>query len=432
MKKEEISIDVKNIQKIYNLYDCPKDRLKEIINWRGKKYHEEYYALNDISFQVKKGETFGIIGTNGAGKSTLLKLITGVAKASKGEIFVNGKVSALLELGAGFNMNYTGIDNIYLNGTMMGYSKNDMLGKVDSIIEFADIGDFIYQPVKTYSSGMFARLAFAVAINIEPEILIVDEALSVGDVFFQNKCYKKFEELRSCGITVLFVSHDIATVKRLCSKVLWLEHGIQQMVGDSVTVCNEYSNFILNKRSREYDKEKHHDNTVSQIFYQKLEEEKYPPIRYGNESILNSDVKIISCYLQNEKGEIISECQANEKYCLSIVFESIRDINDCIAGFVLETAKGIWIINCNSLNSGLKENFKINKNTLNKVTFKFIMPQIVNGDYVIGVAVSEGDLSSFKVLTWLYNVLYVQITNVSGNDSILQLDSETEIFSREL
>lgn len=431
MRNEEISIDVKNVQKIYNLYDCPQNRLREIINWTRKQYHEEYYALNNISFQVKKGETFGIIGTNGAGKSTLLKLITGVAKPSKGEIIVNGKVSALLELGAGFNMNYTGIENIYLNGTMMGYSKNEMSQKVNAIIEFADIGDFIFQPVKTYSSGMFARLAFAVAINIEPEILIVDEALSVGDVFFQNKCYKKFEELRSQGITVLFVSHDIGTVKQLCSRALWLEHGVQQMEGDSVTVCNEYSNFILSKRSHEYDKEKHL-SIKNQGIYKKLKEEKYPSIRYGNESILNPEVEIISCFIKNGYNEIVSECLANEKYLLSIVFKSKRNINECIAGFVLETAKGIWIINCNSMNSGLKESFEVKANTLNKVTFEFVMPQIVNGDYVIGVAVSEGDLTSFKVLTWLYNVLYVQITNVSGNDSILQLDTEIEISNREL
>lgn len=181
----EKSIVVQQVSKKYDIFSEQKDRIKEILSFSGKKYHSEYYALNNISFDVEQGETFGIIGTNGSGKSTLLKLITGVAHPSSGKITVNGRISALLELGAGFNRDYTGIENIYLNGTMMGFTKKEMDKKIAGIVEFADIGDFIYQPIKTYSSGMFARLAFSVAISIEPEILIVDEALSVGDVFFR-------------------------------------------------------------------------------------------------------------------------------------------------------------------------------------------------------------------------------------------------------
>ena len=245
---KNISIKVENVSKIYNLYDNPKDRLKEIFMPGRSCLHREYRALDNISFEVYKGETFGIIGTNGSGKSTLLKLITGVAMPSGGAIETDGRISALLELGAGFNRNYTGRENIYLNGSMMGYTKEEMQQREAGILEFADIGDFIDQPVKTYSSGMFARLAFAVAIKVEPEILIVDEALSVGDVFFQNKCYKKFEELREKNTTVLFVSHDIGTVKQLCSRVIWIEQGVQMMVGDSKEVCTEYTNSILKKR----------------------------------------------------------------------------------------------------------------------------------------------------------------------------------------
>lgn len=434
MDSNLLSIKVEHVEKVYNLYDSSRDRLKELFASKKKSYHKEYYALKDINFEVRKGETFGIIGTNGAGKSTLLKLITGVATPTSGQITVSGKISALLELGAGFNMNYTGIENIYLNGTMMGYSKVEMENKVESIIEFADIGDFIYQPVKTYSSGMFARLAFAVAINIEPEILIVDEALSVGDVFFQNKCYKKFEELRKMGITIIFVSHDIGTVKQLCSRVLWLEHGIQQMVGDSVEVCNEYSNSILNKRAKECKKNK---TVVGELTadqkegVQELNIEDYPEIAYTNESILCDDVRIISSYLVDKNGDRVSACKAGEEYILSIVFFSKRTIEQCVAGFVLETVKGLWIINCNTLSSGEKKPFRVKADTLNKVDFRFVMPQLVNGDYVVGVAVSEGDLMDFKVLTWLYNVLYVQITNVGSNDAILRLDTENSLYSAE-
>ena len=336
----------------------------------------------------------------------------------------------MLELGAGFNKDYTGIENIYLNGTMMGYSREEMKQRIDSIVEFADIGDFIYQPVKTYSSGMFARLAFAVAINIEPEILIVDEALSVGDVFFQNKCYKKFEELREKNITVIFVSHDIGTVKQLCSRVLWLEHGIQQMVGDSVEVCNEYSNSILKKRAKEFEKNNNTEFKESVSITKELKLEDYPEITYTNESILDENVKIISSFISDHNGKRVSSCLAGEKYTISIVFSTKRDIPECIAGFVIETVKGLWVINCNSIASGLKDTFSVKKDTINKIDFTFQMPKLVNGDYVVGVAISEGSVLDFKVLTWLYNVLYMQITNVGNNDGILQLDTNIEIYSK--
>lgn len=426
----DLSIEVKDLVKVYNLYNSSADRLKEIFSIRGKKFHDNYYALNGINFSVKKGETFGIIGTNGAGKSTLLKLITGVATPTEGAVNVNGKISALLELGAGFNKDYTGIENIYLNGTMMGYSREEMKQRIDSIVEFADIGDFIYQPVKTYSSGMFARLAFAVAINIEPEILIVDEALSVGDVFFQNKCYKKFEELREKNITVIFVSHDIGTVKQLCSRVLWLEHGIQQMVGDSMEVCNEYSNSILKKRAKEFEKNNNTEFKESVSITKELKLEDYPEITYTNESILDENVKIISSFISDHNGKRVSSCLAGEKYTISIVFSTKRDIPECIAGFVIETVKGLWVINCNSIASGLKDTFSVKKDTINKIDFTFQMPKLVNGDYVVGVAISEGSVLDFKVLTWLYNVLYMQITNVGNNDGILQLDTNIEIYSK--
>ena len=189
----EVAIRVDDVSKLYKLYDKPSDRLKESLGLTRKKLYKEHYALHNVSFDVKRGETVGIIGTNGSGKSTILKIITGVLNPSGGHVEIDGRISALLELGAGFNMEYTGIENIYLNGTMIGFSREEIDAKMQDILDFADIGDFVHQPVKTYSSGMFVRLAFAVAINIDPEILIVDEALSVGDVFFQAKCYKKLD-----------------------------------------------------------------------------------------------------------------------------------------------------------------------------------------------------------------------------------------------
>lgn len=223
--QSNLAINVCDVTKIYRLYDKPIDRLKESISLTHKKYHKEFFALDKISFCVEKGSTVGIIGTNGSGKSTILKIITGVLNPTTGSVEVDGNISALLELGAGFNMDYTGIENIYMNGTMMGFSKAQMDEKLDEILEFADIGDFVYQPVKTYSSGMFVRLAFALAINVEPEILIVDEALSVGDVFFQAKCYRRMEEIRKTGTTILMVTHDMGSVIKYCDKVILLNKG---------------------------------------------------------------------------------------------------------------------------------------------------------------------------------------------------------------
>lgn len=237
-------IRISNVTKTYNLYDKPADRLKEALSVTKKIYHREHHALNNVTLEIRKGESVGIVGTNGAGKSTLLKMITGVLKPTKGTIAVNGKISALLELGAGFNMEYTGIQNIYLNGTMMGYKKEEIKQRVPAIVEFADIGSFVEQPVKTYSSGMFARLAFAVAINVEPEILIVDEALSVGDTRFQVKCIDKMKELKEKGTTILFVSHATEQIKRFCSRAIWMEHGAVKMDGESSQIVDVYENYM--------------------------------------------------------------------------------------------------------------------------------------------------------------------------------------------
>ena len=233
------------------MYERPIDRLKETLRPGHKEYHRKFYALNNISFDVEEGQFVGIIGTNGSGKSTILKIITGVLTPTQGEVTVNGRVSALLELGAGFNMEYTGIENIYMNGTMMGYSRQEMDAKLPEILEFADIGDFVYQPCKTYSSGMFVRLAFALAINVDPEILIVDEALAVGDVFFQAKCYKKINEIRESGTTVILVTHDMGTIIKYCDKVVVLNRGKFVDEGDPGKMVDLYKKILAGQFSEE-------------------------------------------------------------------------------------------------------------------------------------------------------------------------------------
>ncbi|MBR1571640.1 MAG: ABC transporter ATP-binding protein [Lachnospiraceae bacterium] len=243
----EYAIRVKNVSKVYKLFEGNKDRVLDALSLSKKKRYKEHYALNNMNFDIARGETVGIIGTNGAGKSTILKIITGVLSPTDGEVEINGRISALLELGAGFNMEYTGIENIYLNGTMIGFTKEEIDERLDDILAFADIGDFVYQPVKTYSSGMFVRLAFAVAINIDPEILIVDEALSVGDVFFQAKCYKKFEDFKKMGKTILFVSHDLTSIARYCDKVILLDHGRKLDEGTPKEMVGLYKRILAGK-----------------------------------------------------------------------------------------------------------------------------------------------------------------------------------------
>lgn len=237
-------VRLEHITKIYRLYNRPQDRFKETFSFRHKKYSRDFYALHDISFHIEQGDTIGIVGKNGSGKSTLLKILTGVLTQTSGIVEVDGKISALLELGAGFNQDFTGIENIYLNGTIMGIPREEMQKKIEDIVKFADIGEHIYQPVKTYSSGMFMRLAFAVAIHVDPQILIVDEALAVGDTRFQMKCMDKFIEFMNLGKTVIFVSHDINMIKRFCKRAVWINEGELIMDGETDPITDKYEDFL--------------------------------------------------------------------------------------------------------------------------------------------------------------------------------------------
>lgn len=240
----DIAIEVTNVSKIYHLYNSNRDRVKEVFSPFGRKYSRDFYALKNISFNIKKGESVGIIGKNGAGKSTLLKIITGVLNPTSGDVKVNGKIAALLELGAGFNIEMTGIENIYLNGALMGFTKEEINKKVDDILEFADIGDFVYQPVKTYSSGMLVRLAFAVQTQIRPDILIVDEALAVGDALFQKRCFQKINDLIAKGTTILFVSHDQEIIRTMTDRAIFLVNGEIKEQGLSSDVVLSYRKFL--------------------------------------------------------------------------------------------------------------------------------------------------------------------------------------------
>lgn len=260
----ENAIEVRNLTKTYKLYENNKRRIIEGLFPKAKPHYKEFNALKDVSFDIKKGEIVGIIGKNGSGKSTLLKIITGVLKPSDGSVVVDGRISALLELGAGFNPEYTGIENIYLNGTLNKITREEMSNRIDDIADFADIGDFIHQPVKNYSSGMFVRLAFAVAVYSDPDILIVDEALAVGDAAFQAKCMARMNQIMKSGATVLFVTHDMNTVKRLCQRCIYLEHGTKIMEGPAAELADIYLKRIRVSMNEEHLKLEHEEQEVAE------------------------------------------------------------------------------------------------------------------------------------------------------------------------
>lgn len=313
----DIAIKVTNVSKFYKLYSKPSDRLREALHPFKRKYHSNFCALKDISFKVKKGEIVGILGTNGSGKSTILKIITGLLNPSEGSVEVNGKISALLELGAGFNHEFTGIENIYLNGTMMGLSKEEMDLKLNEILSFADIGEFVYQPVKTYSSGMFARLAFAVAINIDPDILIIDEALAVGDMYFQEKCYEKMKQMVVSGATILFVSHSLPAIRNFCQRAVWIEKGELRDQGKADIICDKYKEYIEYKETEltrislsDIDPGKKHKNKIA------LESISFDKKKYVTGENIKITLKIkfkennlkygIGLIIYNTKGEIVT------------------------------------------------------------------------------------------------------------------------------
>ena len=258
MFSDDISIRVKNLGKAYQIYNVPRDRLKQflvprlyrVISKTPKQYYREFWALKDVSFEVRKGETVGIIGCNGSGKSTLLQLISGILTPSTGSVDVNGRIAALLELGSGFNPQFTGRENIYLNGTILGLSREEIDTRFDEIVEFADIGDFIEQPVKTYSSGMMLRLAFSVSVNVQPDILIIDEALAVGDAAFQFKCMERLERLTQSGVTLLFVSHDLNSVRTFCKYAIYLDKGVLKVKGNAEEVGEMYLLDLHNLRKK--------------------------------------------------------------------------------------------------------------------------------------------------------------------------------------
>ena len=382
----DIAIKVENLSKVYKLYENPIDRMKESLHWRGKKYHKDFYALNDVSFEIKKGETVGIIGKNGSGKSTLLKIITGVLTPTSGKVTVNGKVSALLELGAGFNPEYTGIENIYFQGNLMGYTREQMDARVDDILAFADIGDFIHQPVKVYSSGMFARLAFAVAINVEPDILIVDEALSVGDFKFQQKCIRKLDEFSENKKTIFFVSHDLNMLRIFCDHGIVVHRG-QVLLSDKIDIaCDYYFGLEVGVSDSLSSDKVSGSNVTASIVDNSLNLKKIDSECVYGDGL----VKIISVGVFDHKKQVIEVISQGAEITIIIKFESSRKIEDGIIGLMLKDKNGIEVFSINSqmINSSRKI---ILEHGVYDYKLSFKMPNLSNQKYGLTLAVCSGN-----------------------------------------
>jgi len=437
--ESNLAINICDVTKIYRLYDKPIDRLKESISLTHKKYHKEFFALDKISFSVEKGSTVGIIGTNGSGKSTILKIITGVLNPTTGSVEVEGNISALLELGAGFNMDYTGIENIYMNGTMMGFSKEQMDKKLPEILEFADIGDFVYQPVKTYSSGMFVRLAFALAINVEPEILIVDEALSVGDVFFQAKCYRRMEEIRKTGTTILMVTHDMGSVIKYCDKVILLNKGEFLAQGPAGEMVDLYKKILAGRmEDLENDLAKRLDNNFSDMMelnndINKTHAKKYEGLMKDKMSInLNKTeygdgrAEIYDLGLLDEKGELTNLLLKGEKFTIREKIRFNANIESPIFTFTIKDKKGTELSGTNTMFEGtpvkpVKPGDEVTVEFAQKMTLQ-------GGEYLLSMSCTGYEDGNHVVYHRLYDVTFITVISNKNTVGVYDMESEVKLI----
>ena len=429
-EQEQIAIAVQNVCKIYKLYDKPMDRLKEALGLTRNVKHREHFALNNVNFQVKQGECVGIIGTNGSGKSTILKIITGVLNPTSGAVTVNGRISALLELGAGFNQEYSGMENIYLNGTMNGFSNAEIDAKLQDILDFADIGDYVHQPVKTYSSGMFVRPAFSVAINIEPEILIVDEALSVGDVFFQAKCYHKFEEFKKMGKTIMIVSHDLSSIAKYCDRVILLNQGVKLGEGSPKEMIDDFKRVLVGQYELPEQKSEQsllNDAEVQEAVHTKAAVQKRA--REGNAENTKTleygtrEAEIEEIYIVDDRGVRTNAILKGMEFGIYMKVRFHQDLPAPIFAFSIKTAKGTEITGTNTMfEKAFLESVSAGSEKLVSFTQKM---SLQGGEYLISFGVTGYNGNEFQVYHRLYDAL--DITVISDKNTVGYYDMNSKV-----
>lgn len=421
--EEKKVIQIRDLSKMYKLYDKPSDRLKESLGLTKKKCYREHYALSHVSFDVHQGETVGIIGTNGSGKSTILKIITGVLNPTDGEVIVDGRISALLELGAGFNMEYSGLENVYLNGTMIGFSREEIDEKLDDILNFADIGEFIHQPVKTYSSGMFVRLAFAVAINIEPEILIVDEALSVGDVFFQAKCYHKFEEFKKMGKTIIFVSHDLSAVSKYCDKVILLNRGEKLDEGSPKAMVDMYKQLLVNQDPINTDRQEESGEIVAQEI-----EGSWKSNFQVNPNTLEyweKIAEIVDFAVFDSKGAITNTIEKGSRFQIKMKILFHEEIQDPIGAYTFKDTRGTEITGTNTMfEKAYIRPPKAGETCV--ITFEQKM-DLQGGEYLISFGCTGYRNGDFHVFHRLYDACNITVVSTKNTVGFYDMNSKVTV-----
>ena len=422
---KDTAIKITNLTKIYKLYARNRDRLKDSLGLSKKASYREHYALKNVDMEVKTGESVGIIGVNGSGKSTILKIITGVLNATSGDVQINGRISALLELGAGFNMEYTGLENVYLNGTMMGFTEKEIDERLQDILDFADIGDFVHQPVKTYSSGMFVRLAFAVAINIDPEILIVDEALSVGDVFFQAKCYHKFEEFKKMGKTILFVSHDLTSIAKYCDRVILLNKGVKLAEGNPKDMVNMYKKLLVHQ----LDEETLEDVSGKSAIGEKSESGKAwkdnfeinPTITdYGEKQAEIVDFAIIDQY-----GAYSSIIEKGSVYKVKAKIHFHKTVKNPIFTITIKNKQGTDITGTNTMFERI-ETGTVNAGEERIVTYEQKM-NLQGGDYLLSLGCTGYVGDNFVVYHRLYDLVSFNVLSDKNTVGFFDMDSHITV-----
>ena len=410
VSEKERVISVKGLKKKYKLYNKPSDRLLDAFGLK-KNCYSVNYALKGVDIDIYKGETVGIIGTNGSGKSTLLKIITGVLNPTEGNVEVNGRISALLELGAGFNQEYNGIENVYLNGTMMGFTEKEIEKRLPDILEFADIGDYVYQPVKTYSSGMFVRLAFAVAINIDPEILIVDEALSVGDVFFQSKCYHKFEEFKKSGKTIIFVSHDLSSISKYCDRVLVLNKGDKVAEGKPKEMIDVYKQILVGQYAED----------KGDVFAQDGENKEL--LEYGSREAV-----IKEFFVTDSKGLRTNALIKGDSFTIHMKVHFDKDVEKPIFAYKFVNPKGVEVTGTNTMfEKAFLEN--VSAGTDLEITFKQDM-NLQGGEYLISFGCTGYKQDTFVVYHRMYYAMSVAV--ISDKDTVGYYDMNSKIEVKKL
>lgn len=411
----DFAIKVENLSKCYHIYDQPQDRLWQMLMRGRKQFYREFWALKDVSFEVKKGETFGIVGRNGSGKSTLLQMICGTLNPTSGTIQTNGRIAALLELGSGFNPEFTGRENVYLNASVLGLSRKEIDERFDKIIEFADIGDFIEQPIKTYSSGMVVRLAFAVIAHVDADILVIDEALAVGDVIFTQKCMRFIRDFKKNG-TLLLVSHDQNAVANLCDAVLWLVTGSMKEIGATAEVLTKYHSDNIAKVQSAIetisDKEL---NTINKQIYQS--NAKYLAVKANNKfspnthSVGQGKAEIIGAAFTNNFDDVVEVFEGGELVRLCLLINIKEDISGLLVGFTIKDRLGQKIIEENNSTFVKSKSILVKKKTRVIVSFEFKMPLLRFGKYSVDLAVAEGNQDNHIQQMWLYDAIQIEFLN---------------------